>query len=316
MSKKKFLAALVIALLASGLAVGPEARGELTGGDALFFRHKGRDNTETALSAAITGGALAKSPAMAEVWLFRMMELLRYPELIEGVGDGARRVIESNAGAKADPGARARADIIRLDLLLRRGRIEEAGKLRESLGFITRFRVIGPFAGSDHQHFIKSHRLEKELDFSARYEGSVSEVGWFPAETDLSGRMDLDQLFRGTRNSVYYLYAAIDVGREGTFHISLGKAGAAALWLDGREVFSNLTEHGFAFDQYRITLALGPGRHGLLIKTAGSDEGCAVAVRFTDAEGKAVPSSTEKGTASPEPCGCTRAAISARWNIT
>jgi tetratricopeptide (TPR) repeat protein len=299
MSKKKFLAALVIALLAAGLVAEPEVRGEPAGGDVLYFNHKGRDNIEAALSAAIAGGAGAESPAMAEVWLFRMMELLRYPELIEGVGDGARRVVESNAVAKADPFARARADIIRLDLLLRRGRIEEAGKLRKSLGFITRYRVIGPFAGSDHQHFIKSHRLEKELDFSARYEGSVSEVGWFPAETDLAGRMDLDQLFRGTRNSVYYLYASLDAGRGGAIHISLGKAGAAALWLDGREVFSNLGEHGFAFDQYRVALDLGPGRHGLLIKTAGSDEGCAVAVRVTDAAGNAVASSTEKGTAAP-----------------
>ena len=299
MSKKKFRAALVIALLAWGFAPGPRAWGEMSGEERLFLLHKGRDNLEAALSAAIAGGAGAHSPAMAEVWLFRMMELLRYPELMDGIGDGAKRVMELNTGARADRFTRARADILQLDLLLRRGRIEEARALTESLGFITRFRVIGPFAGTDHQHFISSHRLEKELDFSARYEGTVTKVGWFVAETDLSGRMDLDQLFRGTRNSVYYLYASLDVAREGTFHISLGKAGAAALWIDGREVFSDIREHGFAFDQYRITLALGPGKHGLLVKTAGSDEGCAVAVRVTDSEGKAVPSSTERGSAMP-----------------
>jgi len=182
MSKKKFRAALVFAFLAWGFAPGPLAWGELSGEERLFLFHKGRDNLEAALSAAVAGGAGAQSPAMAEVWLFRMMELLRYPELMDGIGDGAKRVMELNSGAKADRFTRARADILQLDLLLRLGRIEEARDLRESLGFVTRFRVIGPFAGADHQHFISSHRLEKELDFSARYEGTVSKVGWFGAD--------------------------------------------------------------------------------------------------------------------------------------
>lgn len=298
MSKKKFNTALIIVFLSCGFAAGHGA--ELNGGEELYFFHKGRDNVEAAISAAVEGGAAANSAHMAEVWLFRLMELLRYPELIGAADEGARRIIESNAAAKADPSVRARADIIHLELALRRGMIDEARKLRESLGFVTSFRVIGPFDGSDHMHFAQPHAIEKGPDFSARFEGRTGPVEWMDAATDLSGKLDFDRLFHGTKNSMFYLYASFDAERGGLYQISLGKTGDLSLWVDGRAVFSDLREHGFGFDQYRVMLELRPGKHALLIKTAGSDEGCAVALRVTGSDGRAILSSREKGSATPE----------------
>ncbi|HPA70876.1 MAG TPA: DUF3857 domain-containing protein [Spirochaetota bacterium] len=278
MSKKKSIEAILAAVFIMSLAAVPAlADGE----EELFFLHKGRDNLEAALSAAVEGGSAAPSPAIAELWLFRLMELLRYPELMAAVDDGVRRVMERNSLAAGDTSVKARADIFRMEIALRRGDLAAAKRLRESLGFITKFRVIGPFAGSDHMHFTAPHPLEKAPDSTSRYEGRNGPVEWFDTETDLQGRADLDQVFRGTRNSVFYLRAPLYAERAGTYHLSLGKTGAAALWVDGAPVFSDTREHGFAFDQYRVVLELGAGKHDLLVKLGSSEDGCAAAVRFT-----------------------------------
>ena len=241
------------------------------------------------MAAALRGALRIDDKARGEQWLFRIAELVRFPEQAGPALEVLQTVASGNKLFREDRVLRARSAQISLNLLLRLGRIDEAKKVRESLGVIKFFRIIGPFEGTDLRDFTKELVVEKEMNYSAEYEGKSGKVKWFEAAADIQGRIDLNELFENTQNSIYYLQGYFDILHEGEYSIILGKNGPCRVWVGGTKVFDDSREHGFSADQYQITLRLGPGRYPVLIKTAGITEGCSLALRVTDLRGEAVP---------------------------
>ncbi len=293
MSKKKTIGTHIIALCLIALlpAVRGAGAGETGPGadDILFLHHKGRDNLSSALKAASAGAASARDRLMAEVWLFRLMEIIRHPELIDGVLTGIQGAVETNPVIGKDPWLSARGKLFMADLLLRKGRSDEAKKLVDSLGMLREVLVIGPFEGASPKDFLEAATLEKWTDFSGVYRGKNGPARWFKVRADLLARIDFGQLFPSIGNSVFYLHASVKADTPGGYYLSFGKHGAASVWVDGVKVFSSVREHGYLPDQYRVPLELEAGWHGILVKTAGTSEGCSVSLRVTDRSGKPLP---------------------------
>ncbi len=289
MSKKKIIFASILLLISAQLSGVASSRISQDETEAPYFYHKSRDNLAGAMAEALKGALRAEDQFRGEMWLFRMAELVRFPDQAATVLDNLGRLTTQNGLFRNDRVLRARTSQMTLNLLLRLGRIDEAGKLRNSLGFIRYFRIIGPLEGSDLRDFAREHSLEKESDFSSEHEGKSGKVRWFEATADPEGKIDFHDLFETIRGSIFYLKAFIDIQREGEYFLSLGKNGPCTVWVGGTKVFSSHGEHGFAVDQYQISLRLGRGRYPVLIKTAGTEEGCMFAVRLTDVRGEAVP---------------------------
>jgi len=63
----------------------------------------------------------------------------------------------------------------------------KSGKFLKILGFVKRFKVIGPFGCKSCSSFSKAFPPEKEIDFSADYAGSIAHVHWQSSSVDAAG---------------------------------------------------------------------------------------------------------------------------------
>ncbi len=254
-----------------------------------YLNHKGLCNYERAIDVIEEWTVDLDDPVIIETNLFRIDELLEYPELFVKGNRAFSRILKSNRVVKEHPFLRSRIELFLNDLLLRQGKRKDAVRLRDSLGFLKEFKLVGPFGNGGAQEFDTSYPPEAGFNRDAVYQGKIYQVKWFDAFVDLSGKIDIENLFSGVSDSLFYLESELNIPSEGNYVLSLGKTGFIDIWLDGTRVFSNRKRHSFSFDQYRLNVFLSEGRHKILIKAGESlSDGINLALRVTDEKGNAV----------------------------
>ena len=248
-----------------------------------YISQKMLGNYEEAIDLIENWTVDLNDPIMIETNLFRINELIKYPEIIEkGIGVFTR-IAQKNEVLQKNIFLRQRIQIFLNKLYLRRGQIETAIKIKNSLGFINKFRIIGPFNKIDDLEFEKEYPPEIEIVDPATYTGKIYEVKWFDVNSDHSGEINIKELFTETSDSIFYLYKKIKVPRNNRYTLFLGKTGYTDLWIDGKKILSNRTKHNFFFDQYKIDLFLSAGMHRILIKIGDSGyDGIKISLRITE----------------------------------
>ena len=254
-----------------------------------YFRYKERGAYVEALDALTRWTTALDDPVLVEVNLFRMEELLRWPELFAGGLEACGLLAAKNATLAKSDALRARLDILRGSLLLRTGKLKQAQEAFGNLGFIRSWRVIGPFANAGFSEFDMARPPSRgEGAALSSVQGKDYPVSWFDAETDVMGMLDFAPRGMDIKEALYYVYADLDIREEGLHTLSLGKTGCVDILINDAAVFRNRDRHGFCFDQYKILLRLSRGRHRLMIKIGDSDAGgIALAVRLTGRGGPA-----------------------------
>ncbi len=247
-----------------------------------FLKHKKAGNYAAAIDAIEKTALSSQDPAGLELAVFMMQELMRYPELLDRGLEALNRIAGA-AGARnsflAD-----RIDHARSLVYLGRGDITSAGSIQKSFSFLD-FQAMGPFKNSGVEDFERAAAPELIPDLKRVCAGKYGTVSWFPASPDRTGTISFDELFPETRNSFFYLSRVISAPRSGEYYLICGKTGYTDLWLDGRRIFSDRTEHGFCHDQYFIRVHLAAGPHRLLLKAGDSDEGIRISLRVASADG-------------------------------
>lgn len=219
----------------------------------------------------------------AIVSLYEADDLLDVVDSSRPFEEALRRVGEA---PDTDPEVRAHVQA-RLAFLLRdRGALAEAAAMEEPLGFVNRWRVVGPFDDENKVGFEAEYPPEKDGAFQGSYEGKGHAVAWKEVPVAVErGVVPMDQLLDPGDQVVGYAASFLWVGKDTPCVLRGGYNEAYKVWVDGEEVGGKKVYNGRAFDQYADACTLRRGWNVLLVKVCNQDAGWNFSLRLTDASG-------------------------------
>jgi len=191
------------------------------------------------------------------------------------------------------------ADYLRLLCCLHRGRLAEAAAIRDSLGFIKEWQIIGPFENERGGGFDTVFGPEKEIDLDATYNGKERPVRWRPLPCAApAGSVNLNALLRPNDQCLAYAVCFLETERDREAALRIGSDEAIKVFVNGREIFALDARRQQKFDQDVIGLRLRAGKNALLLKICEQTRKWSFAARLTEPSG--APLSGVKISASPE----------------
>jgi len=200
-------------------------------------------------------------------------------EAVRRLTGDAIQVLERSGASEAVPLFRRALDAARdLDQVTELAkRLRDLGQqvdLARHFGFLTRWKVIGPFDNTGERGFDVAYPPEKELDFDAEYDGKHGRVKWFDFTSDHDyGRVDFHEALAEEKGVVAYAATEFLSDQEREVEFRLSSFNAVKLWLNGRLVDEHNVYHsGSQFDQYVSRATLRPGRNVILVKTCQNEQ--------------------------------------------
>ncbi len=151
----------------------------------------------------------------------------------------------------------------------------ETVDLQKHFGFVTHWKLIGPFDNTDKQGFDVAYPPEKELEFEAKYPGKGDmEVAWTDFATeDEYGTVNLAKALAPHKGAITYATAEFQSPAAQSVEIRLGTPNAWKLWVNGELAFARDEYHrGSSLDQYKVPVKLQAGRNVLLLKICQNEQ--------------------------------------------
>lgn len=185
---------------------------------------------------------------------------------------------------------RAYAGALHSHLLISEGDLEGAASGFRRLGYVTRFRVIGPFDNEGKAGYGRAFGPEASrdapVDLSARFEGREREVGWrhFP-DVARWGYVNLGAIFRPNENTCAYAETFVESERAQPITLWVGAGGAVRVWFNGEPV---LEDASYRRAEYDRAVAIVPARAGynrVLVKVCNTNRALGFYLRLGDARG-------------------------------
>lgn len=155
------------------------------------------------------------------------------------------------------------------------GKLDEKVDLPKHLGFLMKWKLIGPFDDTAEKGFDVAYPPESEVNLSASYRGKKGiDVRWIDHETtDNYGRVDLNTALGKANGVAAYALAEFVSDREQPVELRMECICANKLWLNGQLVFSNKVYHsGSKMDQYVGRGVLKPGKNLILLKICQNEQ--------------------------------------------
>jgi len=152
--------------------------------------------------------------------------------------------------------------------------------LVEHYGFLTQWKVIGPFDNLGMKGFNVVHPPETELLFDKEYDGMPDADGkpfkttWkaLASEHEM-GLFDVNTLFGKHKGATVYSATEFEAGDDQAVEFRLGTSNAWKLWLNGELLFAREEYHrGMFVDQYLVRGKLKSGRNTLLMKLLQNEQ--------------------------------------------
>lgn len=178
------------------------------------------------------------------------------------------------------------------------GEYGEKIDLARHLGFVTIWRLIGPFDNSRSKGFDVAYPPETEIDFAAGYQGKTGPVAWReePVTTeDEMGNIDIVEVVGPVKGAVVYLYAEVESPETRCAEVRYASTNATKLWVNGEQVGDHEVYHaGNQYDQYIHPIELQQGKNHLLLKVCQNEQtdswaqGWQFMLRLTDEMGASV----------------------------
>ena len=171
------------------------------------------------------------------------------------------------------------------------------------LGFITDWRVVGPFHNLNRSGFEAVFPPEKELLLDETYDGKSAEVSWKSLESDdRFGMVNINEAYDGYQKEVTaYAHHAFISDEARPVQLRLGCKNAWKVWLNGEFLFGRDEYHrGMKIDQYIMDAQLRAGRNDILVKICQNEQvedwtiEWEFQLRVCDETGKAIHSMARK----------------------
>jgi hypothetical protein len=192
---------------------------------------------------------------------------------------------EASAAAEAGDKDKARTiyrqafaaalDIEQSQLIAQRlGKLGEKVDLARQLGYVVRWKLIGPFDNTGRKGFDAVYPPEQETKPDAAYAGKKDEVRWVDfVSQDRLGKIDFFQAFGKQGEVVGYATSEFMSAQPREVEIRFSSLNATKLWLNGRLVNQrNVYHSGSAPDQYVDRVTLEPGRNVILLKVCQNEQ--------------------------------------------
>jgi hypothetical protein len=141
-------------------------------------------------------------------------------------------------------------------------------------GFITQWKLIGPFDNTNLQGFDAVYPPEVQINLRGEYEGKVGKAAWMDHVTeDPYGVVDLNKAIGKHNGVVGYACCDFVSSRERDVELRLGSTNANKIWLNGRLLTANEVYHSNStLDQYVGRGRLKQGRNTILVKICQNEQ--------------------------------------------
>ena len=157
--------------------------------------------------------------------------------------------------------------------------LTELGKsinLLKVMGFITNWKVIGPFDNTARNGFVKIYSPEVELDsHNQDHQGKSGMIKWQDFSTsDQLGLLDLNQPFGHIKEVLCYAYTEFNASEESIVQFRIGSKNAWKLWVNNELIFARDEYHrgSTRVDQFILDGRLKAGKNQILIKVCQNEQ--------------------------------------------
>ena len=156
-------------------------------------------------------------------------------------------------------------------------KLKELGQpvdLQKHFGFLTEWKVIGPFDNTGNQGFGTAYPPERKIDFAAEYEGKTGKVRWQDyVSQHKHGMVDMNQPCGKLKEVTAYATMDFISDRAQPVELRLGGKNSWKVWLNGKLLFGRDEYHANAeIDQYPMPTQLQAGRNTILVKVCQNHE--------------------------------------------
>jgi tetratricopeptide (TPR) repeat protein len=220
---------------------------------------------ERAQASAARALELASSPRGA-AHLIRLHGMI---EELEDISPLANTYAQIASRRGADPGTRATAAMLLMDIERARGRTVRAAEVQRSLGFIGDFYLVGSFENEGKSGCDTDYGPEAAtVDLGAKFAGTKGrEVSWRKlAVAPTDGYVDLATAVRPTKEAVAYALTWLEAPEETRVALGVGTSGGFRLWVNGQVAASENRYNLPRPDQTRVSVRLRKGLNRVLLK--------------------------------------------------
>ncbi len=146
--------------------------------------------------------------------------------------------------------------------------------LQKHFGFLTSWRLIGPFDNTDKAGFDVAYPPEKELLFDTKYAGKSEEIGWIEHTTEQEyGIVDLRKALAHHKGAITYAATTFISAADQQVELRLGTPNAWKVWVNGALLFARDEYHrGEQLDQYKVPAKLKEGPNVILLKVCQNEQ--------------------------------------------
>lgn len=192
-----------------------------------------------------------------------------FPEILAALSDGSDAIRQAAEDAvNRMPGKGVKADFAR------------------RAGFVTRWHLIGPFAGTREE--LRDKELipdVKKVDLGAEVKAGDKVYRWKPYRTaSVQGIVDLTLAIAQMDSAAAYAYAEVTVDKPLRVRLNCGSDDEIAVWLNGAHVHGHTGDRALRVDEDSVPAELAAGTNRILLKVTNGGGGWAFCVRITDEE--------------------------------
>ncbi len=194
--------------------------------------------------------------------------------LIEKANDD-KSLDQAQKSALYQDALKAARDVDQIESLAKvLGELGEKFDLPRHFGFITDWRVIGPFDNTGGVGFGEVYPPEEGMDFDAEFEGKSGKVRWQEHTTgDPYGMVDLNKALGKAMGATAYAHADFQSSAARDAEIRVGCICGVKVWLNGELVDSREVYHsGSSVDQYIAKVRLKRGANAILVKICQNEQ--------------------------------------------
>ena len=203
---------------------------------------------------------------------------IRYDAVQKLIDQAAQSLAASNkAGATLlyQQALSTARDVVQIDGIAQKlGGLGQPVDTLKLFGFLTEWKVIGPFDNTRRKGFDTVFPPEQTIDFTAEYDGKAGKVKWQDVVvTEKYGKVDLNQPCGKLKEVTGYAATEFFSDRPQAVELRLGGDNSWKVWLNGKLLFGHDEYHFNAeIDAYQMPAQLQAGRNTILVKVCQNEQ--------------------------------------------
>lgn len=191
------------------------------------------------------------------------------------------------------PAVQGYAQALEALLLVREGEVDEGAARFDEIGYLRRFRVVGPFDNEGKQGLSRVFPPERQQDapsdLNAEFEGRERPVR-FRSYPDITrtGFVDFDAIYKPDENVCALAETFVELKKAQPLTLWFGTGGAGKVYFNGEQVLEDSTYRNPDWDRQSAVVAGREGANRILVKSCVESERWGFYLRVADARGRAM----------------------------